>query len=335
MSAGGERPGERREAAPAADPADAARLETELRGVMCGRIHPGEPLARHTTMRIGGPALLLAVPDSEADVAQALRWATMRGLSWRVIGLGSNLLCPDEGFPGLAIDLQTACGTTRFSGTSVEVGAGVHLSPLIQAAAARGLAGLEGVAGVPGTVGGALAMNAGTAAGDMGAVVRRVRALTPDGHLVEITGAEMRFGYRTSRLQDDGLVALGAVLALRSTDAAVVRAELRARALRRRQTQPLELPNAGSIWRNPPGDYAGRLIEAAGCRGWRCGDAQVSPKHGNFIVNLGQARAAEVIGLMALVRAQVQACFGVRLEPELCWLWGREALLALLDGKVD
>lgn len=306
-------------------------LRAELQAVLTGEIRAQEPLARHTTIRIGGPALLLAVPRTEGEVAAGVRFAVLRGLPWRILGLGSNLLCPDEGFAGLALGLQAACGGIRFEGNSVEVGAGVHLAPLIQAAAARGLSGLEGVAGVPGTVGGALAMNAGTSAGDMGAVVRTVRALTADGRLLELSAAEMHFGYRSSRLQEEGLVALGAVLDLRPADAEAVRQDLRQRALRRRQTQPLELPNAGSIWRNPPGDFAGRLVEVAGCRGRRHGDAQVSPKHGNFIVNLGRARALDVIALMAGVRAEVQSRFGIRLEPELCWLWGREAFLRLLD----
>ena len=303
----------------------------ELHSVMRGVVRRDEPLRRHTTIRIGGPAALYAVPDAEADVVVALQWACARGMPWRVLGLGSNLLCPDAGFAGLALSLERACGGIRFEGTTVEVGAGVHLAPLIQAAAARGLSGLEGVAGVPGTVGGAVAMNAGTASGEMGAAVRSVRALTADGRILEIPAAQMRFGYRRSRLQEEGLLALGAVLELRPTDAEAVRRDLRARAVRRRTTQPLELPNSGSIWRNPVGDFAGRLIEAAGCKGRRRGDAQVSPKHANFIVNLGRARAADVIGLMAEVRAEVEARFGTRLEPELCWLLGREALLQMLD----
>ena len=314
-------------------PEAAAGLAAELAAVARGEIRQLEPLARRTTLRVGGPALLLALPGAEQDVAAALRWACTRGLPWRIIGLGSNLLCPDEGFPGLMLDLGRACGVREFSGSLVRAGAGVHMAPLIQEAAARGLSGLEGVAGVPGSVGGALTMNAGTAAGEMGAVVRSARVLSPQGDAAELVAAELRFGYRTSRIQQEGLVALEAVLQLQPADPAAVRAELRHRALRRRQTQPLELPNAGSIWRNPPGDYAGRLIEAAGLRGRRRGDAQVSAKHANFIVNVGQARAEDVLALMAEVRARVWAGFGVRLEPELCWLYGREALLRLLQER--
>ena len=307
------------------------RAGSELQGVMRGSVLAQEPLSRHTTIRIGGPAALFAVPAAEADVGPAVGFALARGWPWRVIGLGSNLLCPDGGFPGLVVSLQTACGGLSFEGSRVRVGAGVHLAPLVQAAAARGLSGLEGIAGVPGTVGGALAMNAGTAAGDMGTAVRSVRALAPDGRVLELGAAEMRFAYRRSRLQEEGLIALGAVLELSPADPAAVRRDLRERAVRRRDTQPLQLPNSGSIWRNPPGDFAGRLIEAAACKGRRRGDAQVSPKHANFIVNLGRARAGDVLGLMAEVRGVVAGRFAVRLEPELCWLLGRDDLDRLLD----
>lgn len=306
--------------------------ESSLRDVMPGVVRTHEPLARHTTIRIGGPARLFAAPEGEEALGRALAWVCAQGLDWRVLGLGSNLLCPDAGFDGLVLSLEAACAGVRFTGPLVEVGAGVHLAPLVAAAAARGLSGLEGVAGVPGTVGGALAMNAGTAAGDMGAVVRSVRAMTPGGEVLEIPAAEMGFGYRQSRLQRERLLALGAVLELRPADPAAVRQELRRRAARRRQTQPLELPNSGSIWRNPPGDFAGRLVEAAGCRGWRRGDAQVSPRHANFIVNLGRAQASDVLSLMADVRAAVRAACDWALEPELCWLLGREDLLRRLGA---
>ena len=304
------------------------RLEpSSLAAVMRGEVRADEPLARHTTIRIGGPARLYALPRGEEDVRQALLWVREQRAPWRTLGLGSNLLCPDEGFDGLVLDLGLACADLRFEGSRVHVGAGFHLARLIQQAAARGLSGLEGVAGVPGTVGGALAMNAGTAAGETGAVVERVRVLDLQGQVHEFSAAEMRFAYRHSRLQDEPLVALGAVLRLIPGDPEAIRADLSARAARRRQSQPLELPNSGSIWRNPPGDFAGRLVEAAGCRGLREGGAQVSPKHGNFIVNLGGARARDVLALMVAVRGRVLATSGVLLHPELRWLPGQEEFL--------
>ncbi len=299
---------------------------------MAGVVRSHEPLAPHTTLRIGGPSRLFAWPQDDAAVAAAVAWAGAVSLPWRVFGLGSNLLCPDTGFGGLVLDLARACGRVSFQGDRLEAGAGVHLAPLIREAARRGLAGLAGVAGVPGTVGGALTMNAGTAAGDMGQVVERVRALDPLGRQVELGRDELRLGYRQSILQQPGWVALSAVLRLSPADPAAVGADLAARALRRRQTQPLELPNAGSIWRNPTEDHAGRLIEAAACKGLRRGDAQVSPKHANFIVNLGSARAADVLALMAAVRRRVAEGSGVRLEPELRWLGGQTELAVLLEG---
>ncbi len=302
-----------------------------LHSVMRGTVAEDEPLARHTTLRVGGPARFFAVPAAEADLAVALRWAEAASVRWRVIGLGSNLLCPDEGFGGMILDLSRACREVTFSGNRIAAGAGVHLAPLVRAAAGRGLAGLEGVAGVPGTVGGALTMNAGTAAGETAALVESVRAMRADGTVVELSAEEMRFSYRHSRLQEEPWVALSAVLRLTPGDPGELRRELAARAVRRRQSQPLELPNAGSIWRNPPGDFAGRLVEAAGCRGLRVGDAQVSPRHGNFIVNLGNARAADILALMIEVRRQVAASSGVLLQPEVRWLSGQSDLMALLD----
>lgn len=302
-----------------------------LRAHVRGTVRTGEPLAGHTTLRIGGPAALFVVAADEADVAATLGWARASGRPLRILGLGSNLLCPDEGFDGLILDLSAACGGVRWEGDRVEAGAGVHLARLLQEAARRGLSGLEGVAGVPGTVGGALAMNAGTAAGDFGAVVESVRAMAPDGTAETIPAAQMGFRYRGSRIADEGLVALGAVLRLRPANPEDVRRDLAGRAVRRRRTQPTHLPSAGSIWRNPPGDFAGRLIEACGCKGLRRGDAEVSPQHANFIVNLGRATAADVLGLMAAVRSRVEAHSGVRLHPELRWLLGQEQLEALLE----
>ncbi len=302
-----------------------------LHSVMRGVTRLGEPLVSHTTLRVGGPAEVYAVPASEADLRAALAWAHRTARPWRVIGLGSNLLCPDAGYMGLVLSLEQACAAWRLDGNRLWAGGGVHLAPLVARTARLGLSGLEAVAGVPGTVGGALAMNAGTPKGEMADVVRWVRVLLPDGRICRWSRAEMRFGYRTSRLQEEDGIALDAELQLRHADASDLLRDLRDRAAQRRRTQPLELPNAGSIWRNPPGDYAGRLVEAAACRGIRRGDAQVSPKHGNFIVNLGRATAGDVIALMAEVRAEVERRFGVRLHAEIRWLLGQEALEALLD----
>lgn len=304
---------------------------SDLHSVIRGSVRREEPLARHTTLRIGGPAELFARPVDEADLRAAVLWAHERGLTVHCLGLGSNLLVPDEGARGLVVTLSPACAWVRVDGTSVEVGAGYPIMRLLGEAADAGLSGLEGLSGVPGTVGGALAMNAGSAAGDIAAVTRFARVLSPDGRIEEWSREALQFGYRSSRLQRDGGLVLSAVLDLRAGDPAAIRGVVAENAVRRRRTQPIDLPNAGSIWVNPPGDHAGRMVEAAGCKGWRVGDAQVSPKHANFIVNLGRARAADVIALMARVRRAVNERFAVRLEPELRWLSGQRELEALLD----
>lgn len=299
--------------------------------VIRGSVKRNEPLARHTTLRIGGPADWFVQPRDEAALRTAVLWARERGLEVNCLGMGSNLLVPDEGARGLVVSLSPACVWARFDGPRVEVGAGYPVMRLLNEAAQRGLTGLEGLSGVPGTIGGALAMNAGTAAGDTARVTLSARVLLPDGAVEDWSAADLQFGYRSSRLQRERAVALAATLELRPGDPVSIRRTMATNAIRRRQTQPLELPNAGSIWANPPGDHAGRLVEACGGKGWRIGDAQVSPKHANFIVNLGRARAVDVLRLMARVRSAVTRAFGVRLEPELRWLGGQRELEALLD----
>jgi UDP-N-acetylmuramate dehydrogenase len=297
-----------------------------------GEVRRGEPLASHTTLRVGGPAAWFLLPADEAALIAAFAWARAEGLPCWSLGNGSNLLAPDEGVEGCVIATAPGCHWVRWQADGVAVGAGYPVQRLLNEAARHGLSGLEGLAGVPGTVGGAVVMNAGTAAGETAAVVESVRVLLPSGEVAEWGPAELAFGYRSSRLQAPGHVALSARLRLRPDDPAAIRRELRARARRRRDTQPLELPNAGSIWTNPPGDHAGRLVEAAGCKGLRIGGAMVSPKHANFIVNVGAATAADVLAVMRAVRQRVRERFGVTLEPEIRWMLGQEDLLARLEA---
>ena len=304
---------------------------SDLHSVIRGSVRRDEPLSRHTTLRIGGPADLFARPADEEDLREAAGWARGRGLAVHSLGLGSNLLVPDDGVRGLVLSLSPACVWVRFDGRLVEAGAGYPVMRLLNDAAERGLSGIEGLAGVPGTVGGAVAMNAGSPLGDTASILRRARVLLPDGQVAVWSRHDLQFGYRSSRLQREGVVVLAAEFELTPADPESIRRAVAENAVRRRQTQPIELPNAGSIWVNPAGDHAGRLIEAAGCKGWRVGDAQVSPKHANFIVNLGRARAVDVIALMARVRRAVGDAHGVRLEPELRWLLGQRELEALLD----
>jgi UDP-N-acetylmuramate dehydrogenase len=293
-----------------------------------GEVRPGEPMAGHTTLKVGGPAAWFLSPADEADLVAAFAWARDQALPCWSLGNGSNLLAPDEGVSGCVIATNPGCHWVRWEADGVAVGAGYPVQRLLNEAARHGLSGLEGLSGVPGTVGGAVVMNAGTAAGETSAIVASARVLLPSGEVAEWGPADLGFGYRSSRAQAPGHVVLSARLRLRSGDPATIRRDLTARARRRRDTQPLELPNAGSIWTNPPGDHAGRLVEAAGCKGLRIGDAVVSPKHANFIVNVGAARAADILAVMRTVRARVRERFGVVLEPEIRWMLGQEDLLA-------
>ena len=280
-----------------------------------------EPLARHTYLRIGGPARWFATPADLDELVRLLAWAEGRGLAVRAIGGGSNVLVSDEGVTAVVLSLRRACGETRFEGTRVTAGAAVMLPALARAAAEHGLGGFEFAVGIPGAVGGALQTNAGIGDGRcVGPLVRSVEVL--DGAERRTLPAEqLRFDYRTSSLRGSGLIVLSATLELTERPREEAEAEMRRLLAARSATQPTAQPNAGSVFRNPPGDYAGRLVEAAGCKGAASGGAQVSELHANFIVHDGGATAADVAALMVMVQRRVLERFGVWLTPEVEW-WG-------------
>jgi len=281
-----------------------------------GEVREEEGLAPYTTWRIGGPAEILAEPVDREDLLLALRWAREGGIPWRILGNGSNLLVRDEGVRGLVLRTRRALDRVETSGATLEVGAGTSLPAVANFAASRGLAGLEFAAGIPGTVGGALVMNAGWHEHEIGAVVREVERAGLDGLVERWPRERCAFAYRTSALRAKPGVVLGAVLDLRPDDPAAIRARLDAYAAARRRNQPTELPSCGSVFLKPEGDFAGRLIEAAGLKGARIGGIQVSPKHANFFVNLGGGTAADALALIEHVGAEVEARFGVHLERE-------------------
>ncbi len=275
-----------------------------------------EPMAKHTSLGVGGPAEYLVLPQSEEDICAAVCAARDQGLPLTVLGAGTNVIVRDAGIRGLVLMLGA-----KFRGVNVEeelivARAGTPLAEVCRAAAERGLAGMEWAAGIPGSVGGALAMNAGAFGGAMSDIVLTVRALTREGQFVELSREQMRFGYRTSLLRREPLVAVSAALALRKESRAKVEGRQRELLARRRKTQPLDMPSAGSVFKRPPGDYAGRLIEQAGLKGLRVGGAEVSEKHANFIVNTGGATARDVLQLIARIQHAVRERFGVTLEPE-------------------
>ena len=272
------------------------------------------PLAPRTAIRVGGPADLLVRPADPDDLAAVLRRCRELGVPLLVLGGGANLLVADRGVRGVVLRLPPGFGEERTEGSRLVLSAGAPTSRLVGRAQALGLVGCEFVAGIPGTLGGTVAMNAGTRTGEMKDVVRRVELATADGS-GWVPAAELAFGYRTARLPP-GAVVTRVEVELRPGDVAASAAVMREDVARRRATQPLSQPTFGSTFRNPPGDHAGRLIEAVGLKGHRIGNAIWSTVHANFVVNLGGAAARDVLGLMNLARSRVAAAFGVVLEAE-------------------
>lgn len=298
-----------------------------LQGVLSAetKLLENEPIGPKTTMHVGGPARYYAEPANEADLCALLRETRRRALPVLILGRGSNLLVPDEGVTALVLRLagrEWQRFEVRTDGR-VEAGAGLRLKELCGLAAARGLRGFEFLEGIPGTLGGALRMNAGAMGGWMFDLVEAVRLVLLDGTVRTLRRHELHVAYRDCRELADS-IALGALL--RPVSAGVptadIQAQIAAFQARRLATQPRD-PSAGCMFKNPPNDSAGRLIDALGLKGERVGDAEVSAVHANFIVNRGQATAADVVALMRRVRERVKAAHGIELEPEVL-LYGRD-----------
>lgn len=280
-----------------------------------GKFTQNEPLGRYTTFRIGGPADWYGEPQDRDDLALILRWAAERHLPITVLGGGSNLLISDEGVRGLVLRLNRL-KSLRFDGNEVFAEAGLPLVSFLRRVADQGLAGMEGVVGVPGAIGGALVMNAGTPHGEFGDHLIEAEIMKPDGALATVPREYLGLGYRSSRIKERGETVVSVRLRLIPSESEKVRARMEELDVHRHESQPLKIPNAGCIWKNPKPHTAGRLVDEAGCKGMREGGAEVSPVHGNFIVNHGGATAGHVLRLMERVRSQVEAASGVRLEPE-------------------
>ncbi len=295
---------------------DRIKVCEDLKRIEGLRVMADAPMSRYTSFRIGGPAACLAEPENEAALQAALRYLAERALPHFILGQGSDLLVRDEGYEGVVLRLGRL-QSCEIAGTELRAGAGCTLVMLALQAAEAGLSGLEFASGIPGSLGGALFMNAGAYDGSLGPLVREVRLLAADGSAVRTAaGAEMDFAYRHSRLMESGEVALSAVLSLSPGDRGQIRARMDELRALRNSKQPVQLPSAGSFFKRPPGQFAGKLIEEAGLKGLRLGDAQVSDLHAGFIVNLGSATAADVISLMNIVITIVEEKSGVRLEPE-------------------
>ncbi len=275
-----------------------------------------EPMCRHTTFEIGGPADVLVMPGDAAQVVRALSVCRELDVPVMVVGRGSDLLVGDKGIRGAVVLLAENYANVLVDGRYLHAQAGALLADVARVAAEQGLAGMEPLSGIPGSVGGACFMNAGAYGGETAAVLESVRVLSDDGTVRRLTTAELDMGYRTSRIAKEGLVVLDAVFALERGERGAIEAAMADFQARREEKQPLELPSAGSTFKRPEGYFAGKLIMDSGLRGARVGGAQVSEKHCGFVVNTGGATAADVLALIRHVQDTVEERFGVRLEPE-------------------
>lgn len=286
----------------------------EMRALLRGEVLTSEPMSRHTTWRIGGPADLFLQPQDRDDLLVALRVLRQAKLPWQVIGKGSNLLVGDGGIRGAVIYTGSLDRLDFSAAPLVTAEGGLRLMTLVREASRLGLGGLEQLAGIPGTLGGAVAMNAGAGEQELGRLVRTVVLAGADGE-EQWTAEQLRFAYRSSNLPV-GRVVVAVQLKLVNAEAEMLRVEIKQRLLQRRRSQGVGRPNAGSVFKNPPGEQAWKLIDRAGMRGAVVGGARVSERHSNFIVNGGSARAADVLTLIEKIQDRVFRQSGISLEPE-------------------
>ncbi len=287
------------------------KLERQIRG----RVLYGEPLAHYTSFGIGGPADIMIIPEGVEDVRVALEVCRTEGIPYLLLGGGSNVLVRDGGFRGVILRLDGIFAQLTVEGTRVRAGAGVRLSRLVAFCSKLALSGVESLAGIPGTVGGAVKGNAGAFGGSIADHLAEVHLLTRDGDRQIFSRDRLEFSYRHAALPE-GAVVVEAAFDLEPGDPVQIRRRVSEKLLQRNRGQPVEWRSAGSVFRNPPGDYAGRLVEKAGLKGTRIGGACISPKHGNFIINLGGAMAGDVLALIDLMRHRVREEMHVELELE-------------------
>lgn len=275
-----------------------------------------EPMTKHTSFHIGGPAELMAQPQSEAELQSLLLKAAEAAVPVTLVGNGSNLLVRDKGIRGLVIKLGSMLRDIKVSGNVLTFGSGVSLAQASKKAAELGLSGMEFAVGIPGSIGGAVYMNAGAYDGEMSKVVKSVRVMDAAGEVSELSAGELDFGYRHSALQGSGKIVTSVTVELAAGDKQAIAEKMADFSNRRITKQPLELPSAGSMFKRPPGYFAGTLIDQTGLKGYTVGGAQISTKHAGFVVNIGGATAADVLQLISDVQAKVFAAHGVHLEPE-------------------
>lgn len=280
-----------------------------------------EPMANHTTFRVGGPADYFVRPKNAQEIHAAIAAAQKAEMPWWIIGCGSDLLISDDGLRGVVIEIGEAMAGIRIEDTCVHAQAGATNEAVAEAACKAGLSGYEFASGIPGSIGGAAIMNAGAYDGEFKDVARKVTCLYPDGSIKELNAGQADWGYRHSMMGDEGLIVLEVMLELQPDTTEAIQARMDDLAQRRASKQPLEMASAGSTFKRPTGYFAGKLIQDSGMQGHTVGGAQVSTKHAGFVVNTGNATATEVCQVIHDVQHAVKEQFGVNLETEVK-MWG-------------
>lgn len=275
-----------------------------------------EPMKKHTTFRIGGPAEYLILPQTTEEIADVIKLCRQEEIPWYIVGNGSNLLVADEGVHGVVIQLLRNFNQIQVEGCQIRMQAGAQNAAVAKRALDASLTGFEFAAGIPGTIGGAVVMNAGAYGGEMKDILKEVTVLDPNGMIRTIPAEELELGYRTSIIARKGYVVLEAVIVLKTGDPKEIKAAMDELKEKRVTKQPLEYPSAGSTFKRPEGYFAGKLIMDAGLRGFSVGGAQISEKHCGFVINKGNATAKDVTELMDETKKIVMEKFGVALEPE-------------------
>jgi UDP-N-acetylmuramate dehydrogenase len=294
-----------------------SNLFMDLKKADIGKVKENEPLSKHTTMKIGGPADLFFEPNNQEALSKALQIINNYGVKWRAIGRGSNLLVADKGIEGVVIKLGSGMDDFELSEETLTVGGGYSIVRLATLISKMGFSGLEFASGIPGSIGGAVYMNAGAHGSDMSKILVKAHILFADGTIEWITNEEMEFSYRTSILQEKRPgICIGAVLKLEKGEKTDIVAAMQKNKDYRKDTQPWNFPCAGSIFRNPLPKYAGQLVEDAGLKGYQIGGAKISDMHGNFIVNAGGATSQDVLDLIDFIKKTIYDRYAIMLETE-------------------
>lgn len=287
-----------------------------------GQVLEQVPMKLHTSMRVGGPAAFLALPENAGQIAAALDFCGKAGLDHYIIGNGTNMIVDDAGFDGLILKIGEAMGSIRSEGDMLTAGAGALLSSVSKFAAARGLSGMEFAAGIPGSIGGAVSMNAGAYGGEIADILLEAMCLDGSGKIMICNRDDMCFAYRDSIVQREQLIVLSATFRLRRGDSVAISRTMQELNRRRNEKQPVQWPSAGSVFKRPEGHYAGQLIEEAGLKGLTLGGARISPMHAGFIINEDQATSDDIRKLIELVKLAVFDKSGIMLHEEVKFLGG-------------